>query len=76
MDFNEATNRLCERIHHKDVAQALGVSVQTVKQARLGSGKSARRPAPAGWRDQIIRLAELRARHYQGLVDELLKTEG
>ena len=66
MDFREATDRLCEKVGHEDLAKALGVSLQTVRQARLsGSGKAHREP-PKDWPYAVIRLAEqqiMRSRH-------------
>ena len=71
VDFREATDGLCERIDHDDIAKALGVSVQTVRQARLGSSTKARREPPREWRDAVIRLAEERVWHYRKLIEEI-----
>jgi hypothetical protein len=71
MDFRQATDGLCARVDHEDVARALGVSLQTVRQARLQPGANAHRSPPSGWRDAVIRLAEERAGHYRRLVEEL-----
>jgi hypothetical protein len=35
MNFREALDSLCEKVGHEDVAHALGVSVQAIRQARL-----------------------------------------
>jgi hypothetical protein len=34
MNFREAVDALCASLSHEDVAKALGVSLQTVRQAR------------------------------------------
>jgi hypothetical protein len=71
MDFRQATDGLCEKIDHDDVAKALGVSVQTVRQARLGASTKAHRQPPREWRDALIRLAEERVWHYRKLIEEI-----
>ena len=71
MDFREATDRLCARIDHDDIAEALGVSVQTIRQARLADDARAHREPPRDWRDAIIRLAEERVWHYRKLIEEV-----
>ncbi len=71
MNFREATDSLCDKIDHDDVAQALGVSVQTVRQARLSEESSARRAAPEQWEHAVIRLAEKRVWHYRKLIERL-----
>jgi hypothetical protein len=38
MDFREATDKLCAKLQHADLARALGASVQAVPQARLSNG--------------------------------------
>jgi phage/plasmid primase-like uncharacterized protein len=38
MDFQEATDKLCAKLEHADLARALGASVQAVRQARLSNG--------------------------------------
>ena len=74
MDFREAADSLCGKIDHHDVAQALGVSLQTIRQARLQPETRAHRPAPAGWRDAVIRLAEEKVSHYRQLIQKLQAT--
>jgi hypothetical protein len=71
MDFREATDSLCERIDHEDVARALGVSVQTIRQARLRPDADAHRTPPSEWKSRLIRLAEERVWHYRRLIDRL-----
>ena len=75
MDFRAATDGLFDRVDHEDLAKELGVSVATIRQARLGQNASARRTPPTGWREAVIRLAERRIMHYRQLIDKL-RTEG
>jgi hypothetical protein len=71
MDFKEATDSLFDRLDHSDLAASLGVSVASIRQARLGRDAKAHREPPARWRDAAITLAERQAQHYQRLVEEL-----
>ena len=71
MDFKKATDILCEAVTHSDLADALGVSVATVRQARLGAAAKAHRSAPEGWRTGVVRLAEARAKRLLRLVEQL-----
>ncbi len=71
MNFREATNTLCDGISHEALAKALGVSVATVRQARLRSDAKAHRDPPREWRETIIRLAEERVWHYRKLIEEI-----
>ncbi len=75
MDFCEATDNLCGKVDHSDVARTLGVSLQTIRQARLNPETRSHRPPPIGWREVVVRLAEERAGHYRRLIDEL-RTSG
>ena len=71
MNFREATDRLFARVEHEDLAKALGVSVASIRQARLRPGASAHRAPPSDWRNAVIRLAEERVRHYRKLIEVL-----
>ena len=71
MKFREATDTLCASLNHEDVAKALGVSVQTVRQARLKEDSNGFRAPPRNWERAIIRLAEARVLHYRKLIEEL-----
>jgi hypothetical protein len=71
MNFKDATDAVCAALGHEDVAKALGVSVQTVRQARLSPDGKAYREPPAGWPAQLIKLAEKQANHYRKLVERL-----
>jgi hypothetical protein len=71
MKFREATDGLCAKLDHEDVAKALGVSIQTVRQARLESESAAHRAAPSQWEHAVIRLAEKQVWHYRKLIERL-----
>lgn len=73
MTFKEATDDLFDRISHENLATALGVSVASIRQARLPETAKAFRQPPPGWRDKIIRLAERRIMEYRQLIDKLRK---
>ena len=59
---------------HADVARALGVSVQTVRQARLDGETRAHRSPPEEWKRALIRLAEERVWHFRTLIQQLRET--
>jgi hypothetical protein len=71
MDFREATDGLFDRIDHAELARALGVSVASVRQARLKPSAGAHRSPPQDWQPAIIQLAEQRRRHYDALIARL-----
>ena len=76
MQFRDATDELCAKVDHQHVAHALGVSVQTVRQARLDRESSARREPPSNWRAAVIRMAEERVWHYRKLIEKLRDKSG
>ena len=71
MDFVRATDALTSCHSHNDVAKALDVSVQTVRQARMNPAADGHRPAPEGWQNAIAKLARARAAQLEALADEL-----
>jgi hypothetical protein len=71
MNFKEATDGLLDRIDHAELAKALGVSVASVRQARLNPGANAYRSPPQDWEDVVMNLAEGRLRQYAALIDRL-----
>jgi len=71
MTFSKAVDALCASLSHQDVAKALGVSVQTIRQARLKQETSAFRAPPKNWERALTRLAENRLAYYRRLVDKL-----
>ncbi len=75
MDFREAIDDLCEKVGHEDVATALGVSVQTVRQARMADDAKSHRTPPADWQSAVISLAEARLDHYKKLITSVRNEE-
>ena len=73
MNFKQATDGLLDRISHEELADALGVSVASIRQARLPETAKAYRNPPPGWQDKVIRLSERRIMHYRKLI-EVLRT--
>ncbi|MCH9052166.1 MAG: hypothetical protein IIA72_13980 [Proteobacteria bacterium] len=71
MKFKEATDSLFSTIGHAAFAEALGVSVASVRQARLRKEAKAHRGPPSDWQDTVIRLAEERVWHYRKLIEKL-----
>jgi hypothetical protein len=71
MDFKKATDDLCDGISHEILAKALGVSVATVRQARLRPGAKARRSPPENWEKALIELAGSQIQRYRRLISDL-----
>ena len=71
MNFKQATDRLFSRIDHEDLAKALGVSVASIRQARLRPDALAHRAPPPDWENALLRLAEERVGHFRKLVEEI-----
>ena len=71
MNFKEATDSLSSTIGHAALAEALGVSVASVRQARLRKEAKAYREPPSDWQDTVLRLAEERVWHYRKLIEIL-----
>ena len=71
MDFRTAANILGRQISTADMAEAMGVSSHSVRQARLVEGVPGYRTPPKEWLPVFIRLAEERRRELDRLVDGL-----
>jgi hypothetical protein len=71
MNFKKATDSLFFRIGHRELAKRLGVSVATIRQARLRPDASAHRTAPENWREAVVRIAEAQIMRYRKLIDEM-----
>ncbi len=76
MDFKKATDELFERIDHEELAKALGVSVASIRQARLDEASKAHRTAPKGWEGAVLKLAEKEIAHFQRLAAALRNDAG
>ena len=61
MNFKQATDALLESITLETLASELGVSVQSLRQARATQGSTAFRPPPNGWESGVARVAAKRA---------------
>ena len=71
MSFRKATDDLLAGISHQELADALGVSVATVRQARLDESAKAHRNAPDGWETRVAKLARTKAAGLTRLADRL-----
>lgn len=71
MDFKTATDRVAGCISHAEIAAAAGVSVQTIRQARLAPSAPGHRPPPAGWQDVLARLARERSQQLAQFAEEV-----
>jgi hypothetical protein len=71
MDFKTATDRVAGCISHAEIAEAAGVSVQTIRQARLDPSAPGHRPPPAGWGLALSRLIARRIEQLQKIQEDL-----
>jgi hypothetical protein len=74
MDFKTATDRLTACISHVEIADAAGVSVQSIRQARLDQNNPNHRPPPDAWEKTVIRLAREKRRELKVLIEELQRS--
>ena len=70
MGFTEATDILVGNVNHQRIADAAGVSVQSVRQARLDSRNPNHRSPPNGWEAVLARLALTRCKELKALANE------
>lgn len=73
MDFKTATDLVAGCISHAEIAEAAGVSVQTIRQARLDPSAPGHRPPPTNWQPVLARLARERSRSLASFAEELTK---
>lgn len=71
MNFKEATDALFDRVTHEELAETLGVSVASIRQARLATQALSHRSPPKRWEAAVRTLAERQVTHYRALIDEL-----
>lgn len=71
MDFKTATDRVAGCISHAEIAEAAGVSVQTIRQARLDPSAPGHRPPPTGWQAVLARLAKERSKQLTAFAEAL-----
>src|SRR5665213_3457290 len=67
MNFRRATDVLLEAITLDDLAKAMGVSLQALRQTRANPETTAHRPPPTGWEAAIAALAKRRSADYKRL---------
>ena len=71
MTFKEATDQLFDGPDHAVLAEALAVSVATVRQARLNPTARAYRAPPKDWKFAVIRLAEREIMRKRDLIQKV-----
>jgi len=71
VSFTEAIDILVGDLNHEKIAAAAGVSVQSVRQARLDSQNPSYRSPPRGWEAVLARLALARCKELRALAGEL-----
>jgi transposase len=71
MDFKKATEELMAGMTREQIAEALGVSEATVRQARLETTAKAHRNPPGGWEPKLAREARKRAASLARLAERL-----
>jgi hypothetical protein len=71
MDFKTATDRVSGCISHAEIAEAAGVSIQSIRQARLDPGTASYRSPPHGWQAILGRLVRARGAELTAFADEL-----
>jgi hypothetical protein len=71
MNFRKATDALLESVTLEDLASALGVSTQAVRQARAAEGTTSYRQPPPGWEGGVRSLAAQRAKRLVSLAKGL-----
>lgn len=71
MDFKKATEELMAGMTRGEIADALGVSEASVRQARLEDSAKAHRNPPGGWEAKLAREARKRAERLSRLAERL-----
>jgi hypothetical protein len=71
MNFKKATDELLASVTLADLADAIGVSVQAIRQARAADGTTAHRAPPEGWEVGVSRLAKKLAKRQERLAGKL-----
>jgi len=74
MDFKESTDAL--GLAAPELAEAFGVSPQTIRQMRLDPSNPGHRAPPSEWRAVLARLARERAQALLELAGELEEAAG
>jgi len=74
MDFRTAANILGQQITTAEMAEALGMSSHSIRQARLQEGAPGYRKPPEGWQRAFLSLAKERCSELTTLINELERT--
>jgi len=75
MDFKTATDRVAGCITHAEIAEACGVSIQSIRQARMDPSSPSYRNPPAGWEAVLARLVKDRAKALHVFAEQLRKSD-
>jgi hypothetical protein len=71
MDFRQCTDTLLEKITLDDLAMEMGVSVQSLRQARSSPASASFRTPPQGWEAAARVLARKRIKALEKLSDRI-----
>jgi len=71
VDFKAAAHVLGAQVTTAEMAEALGVSPHSIRQARLLEGTAGYRKPPEGWQVAMIGLAQQRVDQLSALIDAL-----
>lgn len=76
MNFNAATDILFAHARQEELAEELGISIASIRQARLRTDAKGYRTPPVGWEAAVIKLAEQHAKQLAGLAEKLRALKG
>jgi hypothetical protein len=71
MDFVEATDVLFSHVRQEELAEAMGISVASIRQARLRRDAKGYRTPPAGWEKAVAKLAAQHGKELLALAKKL-----
>ena len=71
INFRKATDDLLDVVTHEELANELGCSVATIRQARRAEGTTSYRSPPKGWESVVMKVAEQRIEKLKRLVAKL-----
>jgi hypothetical protein len=68
IDFRAATDHLLAKISPRELADEIGCSLQTIRQARLDKDMAGHRLPPPGWERAVKKLAQRQTARLQELL--------
>lgn len=71
MNFRESTDQLIKNVTLENLAKTMGVSVQSLRQARMSPDSSAYRRPPNGWEFAVCALAKDRIAALQNIINSI-----